>query len=264
MIKRLIVIFMLVFLGVTSLAKENKEILLATTTSVRDTGLMDYLMPIFEKESGYKVNLIAVGTGKALQMGRDGEVDLLLVHAKSSELEFMKDGHGVERRELAHNYFVVVGPKTTEKMDSVEEAFKVIEEKELTFISRGDDSGTNKKEIFLWKEIGIKPKGRWYVSSGNGMGATLKIANELKGYTLSDIGTYLNLEKDLDIKIIVGKDSKLLNLYSVITIDPSKNDHINSKGANVLMDWFTSDDVKSLIGEYGKEKFGMSLFTPEY
>jgi len=250
-------------MGVSALAQQSKEILLATTTSVRDSGLMDYLLPKFEKESGYKVNLIAVGTGKALQMGRDGEADLLLVHAKASEIQFMKDGHGKERRELAHNYFVLVGPENNKKMDSVEEALTTIQKEKLEFVSRGDDSGTNKKEISLWKEGNITPEGRWYISSGSGMAATLKIANELNAYTLSDIATYLNLKKNLDLEIKVGQDSKLLNLYSVITIDPSKNQHINEEGAYKLMEWFTSDKTKSIIGEYGKTEFGMPLFIPE-
>lgn len=259
-----LVLWMLLCLSVIVGAKENKEIILATTTSVRDSGLMDYLVPQFEEESGYRINLIAVGTGKALQMGRDGEADILLVHAKSSELEFMKDGHGVERKELAHNYFVLVGPKFDENIKTVEDAFKKIEKEKLTFISRGDDSGTNKKEISLWKNINIEPKSDWYVSSGNGMGATLKIANELNAYTLSDIGTYLNLKEALDIEIVVGEDESLLNLYSVMRIDPSKNKHINEEGAKVLMEWLTSDEVKGKIGEYGIDRFGMPLFTPEY
>ena len=259
-----LVLWMLICFSVIVGAKENKEIILATTTSVRDSGLMDYLVPQFEKESGYRINLIAVGTGKALQMGRDGEADILLVHAKSSELEFMKDGHGVERRELAHNYFVLVGPKFDENIKTVEEAFQKIEKEKLTFVSRGDDSGTNKKEISLWENVNIEPKSDWYVSSGNGMGATLKIANELNAYTLSDIGTYLNLKDSLDTGIVVGEDESLLNLYSVMRIDPSKNKHINEEGAKVLMEWLTSDEVKAKIGQYGIDRFGMTLFTPEY
>lgn len=264
MIKRLLVtMLMLLTMGVSALAEQSKEILLATTTSVRDSGLMDYLLPRFERESGYKVNLIAVGTGKALQMGRDGEADLLLVHAKTSEMKFMKEGHGKERRELAHNYFVLVGPESNEKMNSVEEALTAIQKEKLEFVSRGDDSGTNKKEIALWKESNISPEGKWYISSGSGMAATLKIASELNAYTLSDIATYLNLKKDLDLEIKVGEDSKLLNLYSVITIDPAKNQHINAEGAHKLMEWFTSDKTKGIIGEYGKKEFGMPLFIPE-
>lgn len=261
--KKLVLWILLCFSVIVS-AKENKEITLATTTSVRDSGLMDYLVPQFEKESGYRINLIAVGTGKALQMGRDGEADILLVHAKASELEFMKEGHGVERRELAHNYFVLVGPEFDREIKTVEEAFKKIEKEELTFVSRGDDSGTNKKEISLWKNVNIEPKSDWYVSSGSGMGATLKIANELHAYTLSDIGTYLNLKEALDVDIVVGEDESLLNLYSVMRIDPSKNKYINEEGARVLMEWLTSDEVKAKIGQYGIERFGMPLFTPEY
>ena len=196
-------------------------------------------------------------------MGRDGEADLLLVHAKPSELKFMKNGHGKERRELAHNYFVLVGPKSGPKMKDVSSALTTISADNLEFLSRGDNSGTNKKEIALWKSSNIVPNEKWYIKSGSGMGATLKMASEMQAYTLSDIATFLNLQNQLDLEIKVGHDAKLLNLYSVITIDPSKNDYINAKGANDLMDWFTSDSTKALIGEYGKDKFGMSLFVPE-
>lgn len=261
--KFLSVLLLLLVMAATAMGAQNKEIILATTTSVRDSGLMDYLIPRFEEESGYKVSVIAVGTGKALQMGRDGEADLLLVHAKDSEMKFMEEGNGVERRELAHNYFVLVGPKNDTKMTSVNEAMKDISKEHLTFVSRGDDSGTNKKEISLWKSTGITPEGKWYVNSGSGMAATLKMASELQGYTLSDIATYLNLKDTLDLEIKVGEDSKLLNLYSVITIDPTKNDYINKQGAEDLMNWLTSTSTKNLIGDFGKDQFGMSLFIPE-
>jgi tungstate transport system substrate-binding protein len=254
---------MVLLFSITAFGNGNKTIVLATTTSVRDSGLMDYVLPMFEEETGYKVDLIAVGTGKALQMGRDGEADVLLVHAKPSELKFMADGHGIERRELFHNYFVMVGPKDDMKMSSVEDGLKKVKNLKLKFVSRGDNSGTNKKELQLWKENNIAPKGVWYINSGSGMGATLKIADEMRAYTLSDIATYLNLSKNLDMEIKVGEDSSLLNLYSVMTIDPSKNSYINAEGANVFMNWISSDEVKDKVETFGVDKFGMSLFVPE-
>ncbi|WP_320045617.1 substrate-binding domain-containing protein [uncultured Ilyobacter sp.] len=263
-IKRSLLILLIgVLCSVGVFAKSNKDIVLATTTSVRDSGLMDYLIPTFESETGYKVKLIAVGTGKALQMGRDGEADVLLVHAKPSELKFMEDGHGKERREVFHNYFVIVGPKDNLKMSSVEDALGKISEEKLNFASRGDNSGTNKKELQLWKENKITPKGGWYIISGSGMGATLKIASEMQAYTLTDMATYLNLSKDLDLEIKVGEDQSLLNQYGVITIDPSKNKYINAEGAKVFMDWISSEAIKDKVGKFGVEKFGMSLFVPD-
>lgn len=263
-IKRSLLILLIgVLCSVGVFAKASKDIVLATTTSVRDSGLMDYLIPAFESETGYKVKLIAVGTGKALQMGMDGDADVLLVHAKPSELKFMKEGHGKERREVFHNYFVIVGPKDKIKISSVEEALGKISKENLNFASRGDNSGTNKKELQLWKDNKITPKGKWYIISGNGMGATLKIASEMKAYTLTDMATYLNLSKDLDLEIKVGKDLSLLNQYGVITIDPSKNKYINAEGANVFMNWISSDKTKDKVEKFGVEKFGMSLFIPE-
>ena len=263
-IKRSLLIFLIgVLCSVSIFGKTTKDIVLATTTSVRDSGLMDYIIPTFEEESGYKIKLIAVGTGKALQMGRDGEADVLLVHAKPSELQFMKDGHGKEREEVFHNYFVIVGPKDNVKMTSVEEALGKINKDKLKFASRGDNSGTNKKELQLWNENKIAPKGEWYIVSGSGMGATLKIASEMSAYTLTDMATYLNLSKDLDLEIKVGKDLSLLNQYGVITIDPSKNKYINAEGAKVFKEWLASDKVKDKVEKFGVEKFGMSLFIPE-
>lgn len=244
-------------------ARDNKSIVLATTTSVRDSGLMDYLLPMFKEDTGYSVDMVAVGTGKALQMGEDGEADVLLVHAKASEMKFMSEGHGVKRKELFHNYFVVVGPKNGVETSSVESALTKINSDGLNFASRGDNSGTNKKELQLWSENNITPKGDWYIVAGSGMASTLRVADEMQAYTLSDIATYLNLKDTLDLEIKVGEDSSLLNQYSVITIDPSKNKFINEKGANVFMQWLASDRVEEKVGEFGRDRFGMSLFIPD-
>jgi tungstate transport system substrate-binding protein len=261
--KVLLVLLVVLSLSVSVFGKDNKKIVLATTTSVRDSGLMDYLLPMFKEDTGYSVDMIAVGTGKALQMGRDGEADVLLVHAKASELEFMSAGHGIDRKELFHNYFVIVGPKNGIETKSVKNALTKINKDHLKFASRGDNSGTNKKELQLWSENNIAPKGEWYIVSGSGMAATLRVADEMGAYTLTDIATYLNLKDTLDLEIKVGEDSSLLNQYSVITINPSKNNYINGDGANAFMNWIASDRVEKKVGEFGKDRFGMSLFVPD-
>lgn len=263
-----LVLVLLVGCGIQENNKVNPNtIILATTTSTRDSGLLDYLLPKFEDETGIKVKVIAVGTGKALQMGRDGEADILLVHAKSDEEQFVKEGHGLKRHDVMYNDFILVGPKEVndgliKKSNDIVEAFKFIAKNKFKFISRGDNSGTHKKELKIWEEIGIKPEGDWYVSAGRGMGDVLKMADEIRAYTLTDRATYLNLRDKIDLDIIVEKDSRLFNQYGIILVNPDKNDNINSKGALIFMNWLLSDKTQKLIGEYGKDKFGMPLFVP--
>ncbi|WP_427340717.1 substrate-binding domain-containing protein [Caloranaerobacter sp. DY30410] len=263
-----LVLALLIGCGIQEKNKGNsKTIILATTTSTRDSGLLDYLLPKFEDETGIKVKVIAVGTGKALQMGRDGEADILLVHAKSDEEQFVKEGHGLKRHDVMYNDFILVGPKEAnggliEKSNDIVEAFKLIAKNKLKFISRGDNSGTHKKELKIWEETGIKPEGDWYVSAGRGMGDVLKMADEMRAYTLTDRATYLNLRDKIDLDIIVEKDSRLFNQYGIIPVNPDKNDNINSEGALIFMNWMLSDKTQRLIGEYGKDKYGMPLFVP--
>ncbi|KPU26719.1 tungsten ABC transporter substrate-binding protein [Caloranaerobacter sp. TR13] len=245
----------------------SDTIILATTTSTRDSGLLDYLLPKFEDETGIKVKVIAVGTGKALQMGRDGEADVLLVHAKPDEEQFVKEGHGLERHDVMYNDFILVGPKGLkvefmDKSNDIVAAFKAIAENKYKFISRGDNSGTHKKELKIWKETGIQPGGAWYISAGSGMGYVLKMADEMRGITLTDRATYLNLRDKIDLSILVEKDSKLFNQYGIILVNPNKKDNINLEGAQKFMNWLLSDKAQKLIGEYGKDKFGMPLFVP--
>ena len=260
--KRVLVLMLLLLLSVVSLGG-SKQVLLATTTSVRDSGLLDYILPTFEKETGIKVKYIAVGTGRALKMGEDGEVDILLVHAKSSELKFMKEKHGKDRIQFMHNFFVVVGPKDGNKFKNLEEVLNKINNNNYKFVSRGDDSGTNKKELNLWKEQGITPTKNWYLSSGNGMAATLNIASEKRCYTLTDIATYLHLEDKLDLEIKVGNDKSLINEYSVITINPNKNKMINYTNAKIFMEWIVSDRTKKMISTFGVKEFKRPLFIVE-
>lgn len=202
-------------------APENTEVILSTTTSTRDSGLLDVLIPIFEKKTGYKVKPIAVGTGKALAMGESGDADVLLVHAPEAEMEYVEKGAVMNRQLIMHNDFIVLGPKDDpagikDAKDSTE-ALKKIAEKKATFISRGDDSGTHKKELGIWKKAGIEePEGEWYKSTGQGMGATLDVASELGGYTLSDRGTYLSKMDKLELEILTEGDASLLNIYHTV------------------------------------------------
>lgn len=250
-----------------SQASKNTTLLLATTTSTENSGLLAYLLPYFEEEYGYMVSVIAVGSGKAMQLGEDGEVDVLLVHAKESEEAFVAEGHGLERFDVMYNDFVVLGPKervvsqTGIEKDSIA-LLKAIADFKSTFLSRGDDSGTHKKELQLWKSASIEPKGDWYISTGKGMGETIMMANELLGYTLADRATFLSMSKDIDLEIVSEGDPQLFNQYGVIAVDPKKNDQINKRGAQDFIRWILSKDCQELIRKFGVEEYGQSLFIP--
>ncbi|MBZ4646768.1 MAG: tungstate transport system substrate-binding protein [Petroclostridium sp.] len=249
-------------------SQQPSSIILATTTSTRDSGLLDYLLPAFEKDTNIQVKVIAVGTGKALQMGKDGEADVLLVHAKSSEEQFVKEGHGLERFDVMYNDFVLVGPKDDplklkEKCpNNIVESFKLINQNQYKFISRGDQSGTHQNELSHWKASGIEPKGDFYVSAGSGMGEVLKMADDVNAYTLTDRATYLSMKGTLDLEIVVEKDGRLFNQYGVIAVNPEKNKNINREGAEQFVNWILSEKAQKMIGEFGKDKFGEPLFTP--
>lgn len=259
------------FVGCTSdnvKVGDNGSIILATTTSTENSGLLDYILPHFEEETGIEVKVVAVGTGKALQMGQDGEADVLLVHAKSSEEEFIEAGHGTERFDVMYNDFVVIGSmddpvKLSKKAkDNVTEAFKIISQDQSKFVSRGDDSGTHKKELSIWEGASIEPKGDWYVSAGKGMGDVIQMADELVAYTMSDRATYLSMKDKIDLKVVVEGDSILFNQYGVIPVNPDKNDIINNEGANTFVEWILSESTQELISEFGVEEFGQPLFVP--
>lgn len=245
----------------------KKEIILSTTTSTQDSGLLDYLLPEFTKDTGIDVKVVAVGTGQALKMGEDGEADVLLVHAKASEEEFIKAGHGLERFDVMYNDFILIGPKDDVKVktaapNSILDTLKYIKDNQIKFVSRGDDSGTHKAELKLWKELGIEPAGDWYVSAGKGMGAVIQMANEMKAYTISDRATYLSMKDKSDLAIIVEQDPKLYNQYGVIAVNPDKNDKINKEGAQAFVEWILSEKAQKLIGEYGAAEYGQGLFIP--
>ncbi len=243
-------------------------LMMATTTSTEDTGLLDYLQPLFKEDTGIDLQWTAVGTGEALKMGEDGQVDIVLVHAKASEEEFVANGFGVERFPVMYNDFVVVGPiEPLEKTDDVAAFFGALNDQQLPFVSRGDDSGTDKKEKKIWEDLGIDPSSNPnYMESGQGMGATLTMANEKEAYCLTDRGTWLkqsmDSENEYTLEIICEGGKELMNQYGVIAVNPEKYPEVNNEAANAFIEWITSDKVQKLIAEYGVEEYGQALFTP--
>ncbi len=250
-------------------APANPSLILATTTSTQDSGLLDVLIPLFEQESGYQVKTVAVGSGQAMTMGQQGNADVLLVHSPAAEKQFMTDGWGKERLLVMHNDFIVVGPATDPariKGLAAVDAFKAIAAAGAAFISRGDNSGTNTKELALWKSAGIDPAGTkaaWYTESGQGMGATLTIASEKGAYTLTDRATFLANQANLQLTLLVEKDNSLLNVYHVITVSPDKWPKVNYTGAVAFMNFITAASTQDVIGKFGVDKYGQQLFVPD-
>jgi tungstate transport system substrate-binding protein len=244
-----------------------KDLILSTTTSTVDSGLLDVLVPVFEKKTGYRVKTIAVGTGQALAMGEKGEADVLLTHAPSAEKKLVDSGAVTNYQLVMHNDFVLVGPAGDPagiKGKSSGEAFKAIAAKEATFISRGDDSGTHKKELSIWQGAQITPAGaRWYQESGQGMGATLLMASEKQGYTLTDRATYLAQKKNLALEILSEGDKSLLNIYHVMQVCPEKFTEVNGEGGKAFVEFMVAPETQKMIGDFGKDKFGQSLFFPD-
>ncbi|MCK8817355.1 substrate-binding domain-containing protein [Natroniella sulfidigena] len=266
----LVLILTFVFIGCTR-EDTTERIRLATTTSTDDSGLLEELLPIFEKESDYNVEVIAVGTGQALEIGRRGDVDLLLVHALELEHEFVAQGYGTERFPVMYNDFVIVGPdddpadikEESNLGDSLKAVYQAGLAGDATFASRGDDSGTHAKEINLWSEYEIDREGDWYKSLGQGMGDTLITANEMQSYTLADRGTYLSMKDYLpNLAILVEGDQELFNPYGIIPINPDQHD-VNYERAEKLVEFFVRSDIQEQIGEFGKDKFGQPLFFPD-
>ncbi|MEK7777543.1 MAG: substrate-binding domain-containing protein [Chloroflexota bacterium] len=253
----------------TPVKPANPEVILATTTSTRDSGLLDVLLPRFQEATGYLVKPIAVGSGQAMALGERGEADVLLVHAPDSELKFMEAGHGLNRRLVMHNDFVIVGPAADPASikgiaSSAVEAMRKIAAARALFISRGDNSGTNQLELKVWNSVGIDPKGQaWYQESGQGMGATLGIAFDKDAYTISDRATYLATRKTLALEILVQGDPILLNIYHVIQINPQKSPRINAEGAKAFSDFMLASQTQQIIGGFGVDKYGQPLFFPD-
>jgi len=246
----------------------GNEVILATTTSTYDSGLLDTLVPIFEEETDYGVKIIAVGTGQALAMGERGDADVLLVHAPSAELELVESGAAINRQLVMHNDFIIVGPESDpagiEGMTLAADAFATIYDNEATFISRGDDSGTHKKEKAIWEDAGLDPEGKsWYEQSGQGMGATLQIANQKGAYILSDRGTYLAQSENLELVVLVEGDPVFFNVYHVMQVNPDKFSKVNGPGGAAFVEFMISEEAQNIIRDFGVDKFGQPLFIPD-
>lgn len=245
----------------TPSASEKKEIILATTTSTQDSGLLDALLPVFEQQSGISVKVIAVGTGQAIKLGEEGNADVLLVHSRKAEDEFVEKGFGINAYDVMYNQFYIVGPAEDpagiKGVQSAKEAMAKIAEKQSPFVSRGDDSGTDKKEKSIWKEAAITPEGSWYISSGQGMGETLQMADEMRAYTLTDEATFLS--RKLNLEVLVQGDKSLLNPYGIIQVKSSTKPEEGMQ----LIRFLTEEQGQKLIGEFGKETYGKGLFVPD-
>lgn len=252
---------------IEGLKKEKQEIILATTTSTENSGLLDYLLPYFTEETGITVKVVAVGTGKAFEMGKNAEADVLLVHAKEQELEFVAEGYGTSRTDVMYNDFILIGPSESELVNQeglkdCAKAMLTIYQSGSVFVSRGDESGTHIKELSLWELVQIQPEGDRYVSSGKGMGETITMTDELQAYTLCDRATYLAMKDSIDLAIIVEGDTNLFNQYGVIPVDPELSEHINEKGAKEFVQWIVSDEAQDLIKNFGVDEYGEPLFIP--
>jgi tungstate transport system substrate-binding protein len=244
----------------------SRNVILSTTTSTQDSGLLDVLVPLFEKQTGYMVKTVSVGTGQALVLAAKGDADVALVHAPSLEKKYVADGKLLNRRLVMYNDFVIIGPKDdpakVRAAKTSAGALKAIEQARAAFVSRGDNSGTHTLEKSLWKSAGIEPKGSWYIEAGQGMGATLGIANERNAYTITDRGTLLALRKRGSLPVLIEGDRALLNIYSVLEVNPANGPRINSAGGKAFADFMVAPQTQEAIKKFGVEKFGQPLFVP--
>ena len=265
--KFLVVLWIAFSLASCNPKTQNKDLLLVSTTSTQDSGLLEVLLPAFTMKTGYTVQLVAVGSGQALKIGEQGNADVILLHSPVAEKEFVANGFGIDRRLVMHNDFVIVGPASDPaeiRGETPVDALKRIFASRTTFVSRGDDSGTHVKELALWKNAGLDPAGEdWYLETGQGQGATLSIASEKGGYALTDRGTFLAYKSNVDLEILVEGDPFLLNVYHVITINPEKYPNTNREGAKAFADFVTSEAGQKIIAEFGVEKYGQPLFFPD-
>jgi tungstate transport system substrate-binding protein len=263
-----ILVFLLLLLCSTPLLA-GERLRLSTTTSTENSGLLYELLPPFEKQFNVKVDIIAVGSGKAIKLGENGDVDVVLVHERDLEDKFVSEGYGINRRDVMHNDFVIIGPGADpagiSKAKTVAEAFKLIGKKRASFVSRGDKSGTNSKELSLWRKAGVKPAGSWYMESGMGMGEVLIMAYEKGAYTLTDRGTYLAFQKDgkINLPILFEGDPTLFNSYGIIAVNPARHPSVNYIMAMALIGWVTSQEGQRIIADFGKGKYGAALFYPD-
>ncbi|MCW3489189.1 substrate-binding domain-containing protein [Dethiobacter alkaliphilus] len=254
--------------GSSAAAKSSNSaqgrILLATTTSTYDSGLLNYLLPSFEKLHGVDVQVVSLGTGQALEVGKNGDVDLVLVHAREAELAMVHQGHYVDRHDIMYNDFIVAGPDSDpaglRQLTDIEEVFAAIAGQQVPFISRGDESGTHVKEKALWQKAGISPRGDWYVDTGAGMGDTLRMADEMEGYILTDRATFLSMQDRLELAIVFEGAEELLNQYGVMAVNPDNYSGINYQGAMQLIEYLISEDGQKMISKF--KPYGETLFFP--
>ena len=265
----LILLSMLMLVQLTACASskkpENKLVRLSTTTSVQDSGLLPELEKLFESKSGYSLDIVANGTGAAIKLGETGDADVILVHAKAAEEDFIEAGFGVERLPFMHNYFIIAGdeadPASIAGSSSAAEAFASIMEAEADFVSRGDDSGTHKAELNIWQQAGLEPSGDWYISAGKGMGPCLTMAGEMQAYIMTDKATWLATRDQHGLAMLVDESDDLKNTYSVIAVSSKKHPDINEKGAKAWIDFLASDEAAAIIRDYGVSQYGEALFN---
>jgi len=249
-----------------SAEESPKTITLATTTSMQDSGMLDVLLPAFKQQTGIEVQVVAVGSGQAMEIGRRGDADVLITHSPAAERKFVDEGYGIDQQQVMFNDFVLVGPQDdpakVASTESAEDALRKIADAKQTFLSRGDDSGTHQKELTLWRKAQIEPTGAWYLKGGVGMAQALRMASERNGYTLSDRGTFLALQDELRLKVLHEGDPMLENPYSVTVINPEKHPETNVDAAREFAKFLRSPPARQLISEFGAERFGRPLFQP--
>lgn len=271
MIARLVAVLWVALVAAVSLSTgpalaQSTVVILSTTTSTQDSGLLDVLVPLFEKKTGLTVKTISVGTGQALALAARGEADVTLAHAASLEKKYVAEGKMTNRRLVMYNDFVIIGPPDDpakiKGLPSALDALKRIAESQSRFVSRGDRSGTHVLELALWKQAGVEPKGAWYIESGQGMGQTLGIANDRRAYTLTDRATYLAFAKRVDLPILVEKDRPLLNIYSVMEVNPANGPRVNVAGGKAFAEFVLAPETQDVIRTFGMDKYGQALFVP--
>lgn len=271
MIARLVAVLWVALVAAVSLSTgpalaQSTVVILSTTTSTQDSGLLDVLVPLFEKKTGLTVKTISVGTGQALALAARGEADVTLAHAASLEKKYVAEGKMTNRRLVMYNDFVIIGPPDDpakiKGSAKALDALKRIAESQSRFVSRGDRSGTHVLELALWKQAGVEPKGAWYIESGQGMGQTLGIANDRRAYTLTDRATYLAFAKRVDLPILVEKDRPLLNIYSVMEVNPANGPRVNVAGGKAFAEFVLAPETQDVIRTFGMDKYGQALFVP--
>ena len=267
LLPRTLLVALILISGCRHTATLGNKLTLATTTSTQDSGLLDVLIPKFKEQTGIDVQVVAVGSGQTLEIGRRGDADTLLTHAPAAEQKFMDEGWGQDRRPVMSNDFILVGPMSdpaaTKGLTPITAAFSRIADQAVPFVSRDDESGTHQKEKEVWKNSGREPQGDWYIHAGAGMAEVLRMAHEKQAYTLADRGTFLASRKDLELEILSERDSLLQNNYTVIITNKHKHPHVNAEAAQQFVDFLTSSSTKELIATFGVDKLGESLFYPQ-